>query len=165
MKDWKIRLNIEEQKNIHDKSDTVFNEMEKMIIETKIFKHITYDHIKKYNDYFKSENITIKWHKDISSFQVILSKSSQKFIKKSFWGKEEYREITKMIVLYPFGKKTSWNGSEFIFDLQGDTYWNNDDLIAQIELLRLNENEKGFLLNLNHFINDLIEKVHISNIN
>ena len=119
MKDWKIRLNIEEQKNIHDKSDTVFNEMEKMIIETKIFKHITYDHIKKYNDYFKSENITIKWHKDISSFQVILSKSSQKFIKKSFWGKEEYREITKMIVLYPFGKKTSWNGSEFIFDLQG----------------------------------------------
>jgi len=119
MKDWKIRLNIDEQKSIHDKSDIIFKEMEGMIIESKIFRHITYDHIKKYNDYFKSENVTIKRQGRISSFQVILNKSSQKFIKKSFWGKEEYREITKMIVLYPFGKKTSWNGSEFIFDLQG----------------------------------------------
>jgi len=165
MKDWKIRLNIDEQKSIHDKSDIIFKEMEGMIIESKIFRHITYDHIKKYNDYFKSENVTIKWHKDISSFQVILNKSSQKFIKKSFWGKEEYREITKMIVLYPFGKKTSWNGSEFIFDLQGDTYWDNDDLLAQVESLRLNSNEKSFLLNLNYFINDLIEKVHVNNVN
>jgi len=52
--------------------------MKKMIIETKIFKHITNDQIKKHNDYIKSKNITIKWQKDISFYQVILGKRKNK---------------------------------------------------------------------------------------